>query len=87
MPVLPVRNADFLVVTDPGLNVIVEIKGEVTDDTDVNAKAATRWVNAANRLGQRGIWHYLLVTDPDALGVLLNAYTTAKWNEEQLELV
>ena len=46
-----------------------------------------RWVNAINRPGQHGVWRYLLVTDPGALGVLLNAYTTAKWNEGQLELV
>jgi type III restriction enzyme len=45
------------------------------------------WVNAINRPGLHGVRRYLLVTDPGALGVLLNAYTTAKWNEGQLELV
>jgi type III restriction enzyme len=54
---------------------------------DERPYGAGRWVNAINQPGQHGSWHYLLVTDPGALGVLLNAYTTAKWNEGQLELV
>jgi type III restriction enzyme len=84
---LPARYVpDFIVETDCSLNVIVEIKGQVTDDADVKAKAAERWVKAVNRLGQRGIWHYLLVTDPGALGQKLNAYTTAKWEGAEFEL-
>jgi len=78
---------DFIVVTDVGLNVIMEIKGQVTDDADVKAKAAQRWVSAVNQLGQHGIWHYLLVTDPGKAGIALNAYTTTKWDEGQFELV
>ena len=46
---------DFIVETDSGLNVIVEIKGQVTDNADVKAKAAQRWVDAVNRLNQH--WH------------------------------
>uniref|UniRef100_A0A1W6STP2 Hydrolase n=2 Tax=Nitrosospira lacus TaxID=1288494 RepID=A0A1W6STP2_9PROT len=85
---LPARYMpDFIVVTDSALNVIVEIKGQVTDDADVKAKAAQRWVNAVNRLGQHGTWHYLLVTDPGALGVALNVFATAKWDEGQFDLV
>jgi type III restriction enzyme len=70
--------------TDAGLNVIAEIKGQVTDSADVKAKAAQRWANAVNWLGQHGMWHYLLVTDPGTLGKALNAYTTAKWDEVRL---
>jgi type III restriction enzyme len=70
----------FVVETDSGLNVIVEIKGQVTDEADAKAKAARRWTSAVNRLGgQNGTWHYLLVTDPGALGKILNDHTTAKW--------
>jgi type III restriction enzyme len=84
---LPARYVpDFIVETDTDLKVIVEIKGRVTDDTDVKAKAAQRWVNAVNRLGQQGTWHYLLVKDPGALGTALNAYTTAKWDKGQFGL-
>jgi len=84
---LPARYVpDFIIVTDSGLYVIVEIKGQVTDDADAKAKAAQRWVNAVNRLGQHGTWHYLLVTDPGKVGNALNAFTTVKWDEGQLEL-
>ena len=75
---LPARYIpDFLVVTDLGQNVIVEVKGQVTDSADAKAKAAQRWVQAVNRLGQHGIWHYLLVTDPGRLGQMLNRFTGA----------
>jgi type III restriction enzyme len=77
---------DFLVVTDTDQNVIVEIKGQVTDNADAKAKAAQRWAAAVTRLGQRGNWHYLLVTDPGRLGLMLNAYTTAAWDQGEFEL-
>ena len=72
---------DFIVATDSGSNLIIEVKGQVTDDADAKARAAHRWTSAVNRLGQNGAWHYLLVTDPGALGKALNAHTTAKWEE------
>lgn len=81
---LPARYVpDFIVETDSALDVIVEIKGQLSDDADIKAKAAQRWINGVNRLGQYGTWHYLLVTDPGALGKILNAYTTAKCNDGQ----
>ena len=84
---LPARYVpDFIAETDSDLNLIVEIKGQVTDEADAKAKAAHRWVGAVNRLGQNGTWHYLLVTDPGALGKVLNAHTTAKWEEGLFEL-
>jgi type III restriction enzyme len=80
--VLPARYVpDFLVVTDSGQNVIVEIKGQVTDNADAKAKAAQRWVAAVNRLGTHGNWHYLLVTDPGRLGQMLNGFTGASRDE------
>jgi type III restriction enzyme len=74
---------DFIAVTDKNLNVIVEIKGQVSDSADAKAKAADRWTAAVTRLGQYGTWHYLLVTDPGQLGLMLNAYTNA--DSEQVE--
>ena len=53
------------------------LKGQVTDSADAKSKAAQRWVDAVNRLGQHGAWHYLLVTDPGRLGQMLNAFTGA----------
>lgn len=76
---LPARYVpDFIVETDSGNRLIVEIKGQQTDGADVKAKAAQRWVNAVNRLGGNGTWHYLFVTDPGSLGNVINPFTTAK---------
>ncbi len=63
---------DFILKTNSGENVVVEIKGQVTDSADAKAKAAERWVAAVNRLGDYGRWRYLLVTDPSRLVVMLN---------------
>jgi type III restriction enzyme len=77
---------DFIVVTDRDDNVIVEIKGQVTDDADAKAKAAERWVEAVNRLGEHGVWRYLLVEDPGKLGIQLNEFTSSRWDEEPFQL-
>jgi type III restriction enzyme len=77
---------DFIVATDAGLNVIVEIKGQVTDNADVKAKAAQRWVDAVNRLGEHGQWQYLLVTDPGRIAESLNSFVVSKWDEGQFQL-
>lgn len=79
---LPARYVpDFLVVTDTEQNVIVEVKGQMTDNADAKAKAAKRWVDAINLLGEHGAWNYLLVTDPSRLGQMLNAFTETSWSE------
>ena len=84
---LPARYIpDFLLVTDTDQNVVVEIKGQVTDGADAKAKAAQRWTAAVNRLGQNGTWHYLLVTDPGRIGDMLNLFTEAQWDEGPFEL-
>lgn len=84
---LPARYLpDFVVVTDIDLNVVVEIKGQVTDGADAKAKAAQRWVDAVNRLGQYGQWKYLLVTDPSRMAELLNGFVRSKWDEGQFAL-
>ena len=84
---LPARYVpDFLVVTDSGQKVIVEIKGQLTDSADAKAKAAERWVAAVNRLGTYGNWHYLLVTDPGRLNLMLNEFTAASWDQGAFSL-
>ncbi|NEI28466.1 MULTISPECIES: BPTD_3080 family restriction endonuclease [Rhizobium] len=70
---------DFIVVTDTDQNVVIEIKGQMTDGADAKARAAQRWVYAVNRLGQYGLWHYLLVSDPGRLGLVINDFTGASW--------
>lgn len=84
---LPARYVpDFIAVTDTDQNVIVEIKGQVTDNADAKAKAAERWAAAVTRLGQCGAWHYLLVTEPGRLGLMLNDYTSAEWDQGEFQL-
>jgi type III restriction enzyme len=77
---------DFIAVTDSDQNLIIEVKGQVSDSADVKAKAAERWAAAVTRLGQFGVWRYLLVTDPGRLGMTLNAFTNARL-DETFELV
>ena len=77
---------DFIVVTDTKQNIIVEIKGQMTDNADVKAKAAQRWTAAVTRLGIYGTWHYLLVTDPGRLGMMLNGHTSAAWDQGEFQL-
>lgn len=77
---------DFLVVLDNGLQVIVEVKGQYTDDADAKANAAERWVAAMNNLGEHGQWQYLLITDPQNLGPALNDLSGNPWTGEVLSL-
>ena len=77
---------DFLVATVSQENVIVEVKGQVTDNADAKSRAAQRWVDAVNRLGGHGTWHYLLVTDPGGLGQMLNAFSGESWCEGDFAL-
>lgn len=84
---LPARYApDFIAVTDRDQNVIIEIKGQVTDNADAKAKAAERWAAAVTRLSSYGTWHYLLVTDPGKLGIMLNGFTSVAWHQGKFSL-
>lgn len=72
---------DFIAVMDSGVHVLLEVKGQENDDADIKARAANRWINAVNNLGTFGQWNYLLVTDPSMTGVLLDAFSNAKWKK------
>jgi len=67
---------DFIAVLDNGLNLIIETKGRYLDDADRKAKAAQRWVDAINRVGQYGQWIYLVVRDPVDLPLMLGRHST-----------
>lgn len=73
-------------MTDEDENVIIEIKGQANDDADTKAKAARRWTSAVTRLGSYGTWHYLFVTEPGRLGLDMDAYTEAAWDQGSFEL-
>lgn len=77
---------DFIVVLDNGLQLIVEVKGQYDDGADVKAKAAERWVKAVNRLGEYGQWVYLVVEDPQKLGLAINDVAASNWDSGQFEL-
>lgn len=55
---------DFIAVLDNGVQLIIETKGQYGDDADLKAKAAQRWVDAVNRLGEHGRWDYKVVDGP-----------------------
>jgi type III restriction enzyme len=74
---------DFVAELDVGLFLLVEIKGQYSDDADIKAKAAQRWVEAVNSLGEYGIWHYVVATDPAGLPTLLDQYCVAKWDADE----
>ncbi len=82
----PAISPDFIVATDKGVNVIIEIKGQITDSADAKAKAALRWVNGVHRLDTYGEWAYLFLTDPGRVAEELNAYTVAKSTDGPFEL-
>lgn len=65
---------DFIVVLDSGFQLIVEIKGRYGDDADVKAKAARRWVEAVNQLGDYGRWDYVVTEDPQKLGLVIDEF-------------
>ena len=71
---------DFVAELDVGLLLLVEIKGQYGDDADIKAKAAQRWVKAVNSVGEYGLWHYLVATDPSGLSALLDQYCVARWD-------
>ena len=71
---------DFIASLDIGLNLIIETKGQYTDNADIKAKAAERWVNAVNEARGLGLWYYVVVKDPTELPNILNKFCASKWD-------
>ncbi|WP_329006938.1 DEAD/DEAH box helicase family protein [Pseudomonas aeruginosa] len=69
---------DFIAELDIGMKLIIEVKGQYNDDADLKAKAAQRWVDAVNRGGEFGLWHYLVVQDPTKLGAEIDQLSLEK---------
>lgn len=69
---------DFIVVTDTGMQVIVEVKGRETDNSDAKAAAARRWVAAINDLTTYGSWDYVVVTELEKFSSILDNYCSKK---------
>jgi type III restriction enzyme len=62
---------DFLVRLRSGLNLILEVKGQVREREAHKMEAAKRWVDAVNNWGKIGLWHYAVARDIDEMPALL----------------
>lgn len=65
---------DFLVQAEPGLTLILEIKGQEDDQDKAKHEAAQRWVRAVNRWGEMGRWGFLMCHNPQGLFQDLQAW-------------
>ncbi len=65
---------DFLVRLKNGAMLIVEIKGEVTDETDAKHKFLDEWVQAINNTQAFGTWKWTVVTDPKQIDCHLSEF-------------
>jgi type III restriction enzyme len=66
-----VYEPDFLVKLASGMTLIVEIKGQFHEETEMKHQAADQWLRAVNRWGQLGRWDFLVCRDPQQLGAML----------------
>ncbi len=62
---------DFLVRMKSGLNLILEVKGQIRDKEPHKMEAAKRWVDAVNNWGRLGTWHYALTLDINEIPAIL----------------
>ncbi len=66
-----VYEPDFVVRLTNGVTLVLEIKGQFLEDTEMKHQAAQRWVSAVNHWGKRGPWGFLVCRDPQQLGGML----------------
>jgi hypothetical protein len=66
-----VYEPDFLVKLADGVMLVLEIKGQFLEDTEMKHQAAQRWVSAVNHWGQLGRWDFMVCRDPQQLGGML----------------
>ena len=64
---------DFIAVTNSGMNLVIEIKGKVTDRDEAKFSGGKRWADAVNNLGSHGNWRYIPVFEPGDLESELDA--------------
>lgn len=73
-----VYEPDFLVRLPDGTTLILEVKGQFREETEMKHQAADHWVRAVNRWGKLGKWDFLVCRDPQRLPELLAARLEAK---------
>lgn len=69
---------DFVVVTDRGINVIVETKGIEDNPARYKQKAAERWVRAVTNAKSHGQWEYIMVKSVGELRKGLDRFCEAR---------
>lgn len=75
---------DYIVRLANGVNVIVEIKGQVHAETTVKHEAAKRWVRAVNHWAELGRWDFLVCWNPQRLGDEIRTLAR-EWRERSAE--
>jgi type III restriction enzyme len=56
---------DFIVKLMNGVNLIMEVKGQVDEKEKAKFEAAKRWCSAVNNWGKMGTWAFHVSRDPD----------------------
>ena len=72
-----VYEPDFMVRLVNGITLIVEIKGQLHQDTESKHQAAKRWVSAVNNWGKLGRWDFLVSRDPQKLETMIDKFANA----------
>ena len=62
---------DYLVKLKNGKNLVLEMKGEESDQDRAKHQAAKRWVTAVNNWGRLGLWDFAECRDPHTLPRLI----------------
>ncbi len=58
---------DYLVRLTNGMMLVLEVKGEETDQDHAKHQAAQRWVSAVNNWGRLGTWAFDVCRDPQGV--------------------
>ena len=58
---------DFIIKFEGKRHLILEIKGQITDQDKAKWQAAKEWVNAVNVNGSFGTWEFKVLDDPKEL--------------------
>lgn len=68
---------DFLVRLNSGTMLIIEVKGEETDETRAKHKFLDEWVRGINQSNGFGCWKWAVVTDPSKVDHVLKDSSNA----------
>jgi len=69
---------DFLVRLNSGTMLIIEVKGEETDETRAKHKFLDEWVRGINQSSGFGCWKWAVVTDPSKVDHVLKVSSNAR---------